>query len=373
MPRITDQDPKSSPVGTCRDEIGLKSVTGELERMELRERRPRAHEAGGVVAGFGKADQPRHLREERTLDHREDRRDLEGGVGRVERSPEPVAHNAERIGPRVVLIQEVGMVGLNGAPHHQVGRLDEIGRLGWRLVVGELETDRAGEVGGQVGGAGPPDDRLVAAGRAGDVAEGPGGDRLDRIDRRRRTKIQEIETVSGEESVDEGERKTDDPVRAALDAVGEQARRALEAVGARLVVGIARVDVPREPLLADLADHHLRDIHGAVHEGIAIGTDKGNGDTGEDLVGSGGEGPQHRSGLVTIRGFAEDHPVERDGRIGSEHDTGGTERSHGFRSREPLDIVARRLIVQGCLVDGSGLDARVHSNSAQELSSTGGA
>ena len=64
------------------------------------------------------------------------------------------------------------MVGLNGAPHHQVGRLDEIGRLGRRLVVGELETDRAGEVGGQVGGAGPPDDGLVAAGRAGDVAEG---------------------------------------------------------------------------------------------------------------------------------------------------------------------------------------------------------
>ena len=32
--------------------------------------------------------------------------------------------------------------------------------------------------------------------------------------------------MSGEESVDEGERKTDDPVRAALDAVGEQARRA---------------------------------------------------------------------------------------------------------------------------------------------------
>ena len=154
--------------------------------------------------------------------------------------------------------------------------------------------------------------------------------------------------MSGEESVDEGERKTDDPVRAALDAVGEQARRALESVGPRLVVGIARVDVPREPLHADLADYHLRDIHGAVHDGIAIGADKGNGDTGEDLVGSGGEGPQHRSGLVTIRGFAEDHPVERDGRIGSEHDTGGTERSHGFRSREPLDIVARRLIVQGC-------------------------
>ena len=108
-----------------------------------------------------------------------------------------------------------------------------------------------------------------------------------------------------------------------------------------------------------------------MHDGIAIGADKGNGDTGEHLMGSGGEGSQHRSGLVTIRGFAEDHPVERDGRIGSEHDTGGTERSRGFRARQPFDIVARRLIVQGCLVDGSGLDARVHPDSAQELSSTG--
>ena len=49
----------------------------------------------------------------------------------------------------------------------------------------------------------------------------PSGDRLDRVDRCRRLKIQEIETVSGEESVDEGERKTDDPVRTSLDAVGE--------------------------------------------------------------------------------------------------------------------------------------------------------
>ena len=54
VPRITDQDPKSSPVGTRRDEIGLKPVTGELERMELRKRRPCAHQAGGVVSGLGK-------------------------------------------------------------------------------------------------------------------------------------------------------------------------------------------------------------------------------------------------------------------------------------------------------------------------------
>ena len=341
--------------------------------MELRKRRPCAHQAGGVVSGLGKTDQPRHLREKCTLDHREDRRDLEGGIGRVERSPEPVTDNTERIGPRVVLIQEVGMVGLYGPLHHQVGRLDEIGRLGRRFVIGDLETDRAGEVGGQVGGAGPPDDGFVTAGRAGDMAEGTGGDRLDRVDRCRRPKIQEIETVSGEESVDEGERKTDDPVRTPLDAVGEEARRALESVGARLVVGIARVDVPRKPLLGDLADYHLRDIEGAVYDSITIGADNGDGDTGKNLMGSGGERTQHRSGLVAICGFAEDHPVERDGRIGSQHDTGGTERGHRFRSGQPFDIVACGLAAQGCLVDGSGLDARVHSNSAQELSSTGGA
>ena len=105
------------------------------------------------------------------------------------------------------------MVGLYGPLHHQVGRVDEIVRLGRRFVIGDLETDRAGEVGGQVGGAGPPEDGFVTAGRAGDMAEGTGGDRLDRVDWCRRPKIQEIETVSGEESVDEGERKTDDPVR----------------------------------------------------------------------------------------------------------------------------------------------------------------
>ena len=75
-------------------------------------------------------------------------------------------------------------------------------------------------------------------------------------------------------------RKTVDPVRTSLDAVGEEARRALESVGARLVVGIARVDVPRKPLLGDLADYHLRDIEGAVYDSIAIGADNGDGDTG---------------------------------------------------------------------------------------------
>ena len=58
-----------------------------------------------------------------------------------------------------VVMQEVGMVGLYGSSHHQVGRLDEIARLGRWLVIGDLETNRAGEVGGQVGGAGPPEAR----------------------------------------------------------------------------------------------------------------------------------------------------------------------------------------------------------------------
>ena len=44
------------------------------------------------------------------------------------------------------------MVGLYGPLHHQVGRVDEIVRLGRRFVIGDLETDRAGEVGGRVGG-----------------------------------------------------------------------------------------------------------------------------------------------------------------------------------------------------------------------------
>ena len=80
----------------------------------------------------------------------------------------------------------------------------------------------------------------------------------------------------------------------------------LESVGARLVVGIARVDVPRKPLLGDLADYHLRDIEGAVYDSITIGADNGDGDTGKNLMGSGGERTQHRSGLVAICRFAED-------------------------------------------------------------------
>ena len=50
VPRITDQDPKSSPSEPA-GEIGLKPVTGELERMELR-KRP-CTSGRRVVSGLG--------------------------------------------------------------------------------------------------------------------------------------------------------------------------------------------------------------------------------------------------------------------------------------------------------------------------------
>ena len=89
------------------------------------------------------------------------------------------------------------MVGLYGPSHHQVGRVDEIARLGRRFVFGDLESVRACEVGGQVFGGGQPEDGFVSAGRAGVMAEGTGGDRLDRVGRCRRPIMQEMESVSG--------------------------------------------------------------------------------------------------------------------------------------------------------------------------------
>ena len=45
-----------------------------------------------------------------------------------------------------------------------------------------------------------------------------------------------------------------------------------------------------------------------MYDSITIGADNGDGDTGKNLMGSGGERTQHRSGLVAICGFAEDPP-----------------------------------------------------------------
>ena len=82
------------------------------------------------------------------------------------------------------------MVRLHRSAYDRVGGVDQQRRVGRWGIVGEVESDGAGEVLGELIGSRPANHRFVTPRRTGDVAKGTGGDRFDRVDRRRRAVVE---------------------------------------------------------------------------------------------------------------------------------------------------------------------------------------
>ena len=337
MGRSAHEQPQWRAVVTVVDRLRIASRPRELQGVHAGDRTAGTHEAGRLLGVGIPSDEAGHLVEQRPLHEHEHRRDLEGRVRGVEGRPQPVADDGERVGTRVVLIDEARMVRVDRTGEDPLGRIDEIAGGSGGFIGGETGADRRGEVGEQLRGRTPVDHPIVAARRVGDVVDGELGDRSDRVGRGRAAERQQVETVASKQFVDEGKGESDHVRDAAVDAVGEDPRRALQAVRAGLVVGLAARCVPRDSIVGQSADFDRavfdrRVDHGPVRAGHR------DGDTGHHVVSAVGEGAEHRRRVVDIGRLPEDHAVAHDGGVGGENDTAWSGRGRRLLPGETFDV-----------------------------------
>ena len=173
--------------------------------------------------------------------------------------------------------------------------------------------------------------------------------------------------MAREQPVNLKQREANDPVGTALESIGEEPCGSLESVRAGLIVGIARPDVPRNPLLGRFIDHDIGAVHDGVDNRLPMLSDQRNRHTGVDLVGAAGQGAEHGRRLVAIVGLAENGPVERNRRVRSKNNPSGAERGAGLVDRHSLDIVDGSLSRLRSLIDRCGLNGRENADSAQQF------
>ncbi len=160
-------------------------------------------------------------------------------------------------------------------------------------------------------------------------------------------------TERSKQPIQNGNRHTHDICVRTFDSVDEPRGESLNGVCAGLVARLARGDVPRDRVIAQLDEAHAGDAD-VGDSAVALA----NGDTGQDVVSPARKLAQHRTGFRIIGRLAERLSLGQDNGICPDDHSVRMPRGHDCRLGlgEACHIRPRRFGWQPTLVDVGGLD-----------------